>query len=54
MWFNKRKQLTVEQVLEIRSSHIPYVFGATKLARKYGVHLDTIKLILARRTWGDI
>ena len=43
--------LTEEQVLAIRAEYVPGKVGYKNLGKKYGVHYQTIKEIVTRKTW---
>lgn len=45
---------TNSEVMEIRSSHVPYKNSAAKIARERGVHKSCIEKILQRVTWKSI
>jgi group I intron endonuclease len=49
-----RVKLNEIQVLEIRQKHIPGKYGYVKLAKEYGVHDETIRSIILRKTWRHI
>ena len=48
---NGENKLTEDQVRCIRAEYVPGIVGHKRLAKKYGVHAQTIKDILIRRTW---
>ena len=50
----RKTSVTKDQVLEIRSSYIPRVFGYPKLAKKYGVSESCIQAIIERKSWKNI
>ena len=47
-------KLTEQEVKEIREKYVPYVYGAKRLAKEYGVTDGCIKFILKRKTWKHI
>jgi hypothetical protein len=51
---NPCARLTGAQVLEIRRKYQPFIYTQNDLAREYGVHRETIYLLLAGKTWKRI
>ena len=47
-------KLTAEQVKSIRAEYIPYVVTYKMLARKYGVHPETILNVVTRKKWAQL
>lgn len=47
---NGRSKVTEEVVMAIRTRYAAGV-GPRQLAREYGIHRETIRMIVARRTW---
>lgn len=46
-----RAKLTANAVRDIRQNFMRYVRGYNHWARKYGVHLSTIRDVVSYRTW---
>lgn len=44
-------KLTNEAVLEIRRKYQRGVYGYCRLAKEFGVHVETIKPVIRRTTW---
>ena len=53
---NTKTKLTEEQVRELKSLYVPHSqeFGVPSLAKRYGVHPQTINLILRGVTWRGV
>ena len=49
-----QSKLTEQQVLEIRSKHIPYKYTISKLAKEYSVSSYTILNVITRKSWKHI
>ena len=48
---NGQHKLTIAQIQKIREEYVPGLVGYKTLAKKYGVHSQTIKDIITRRNW---
>lgn len=51
---NRCAKLTEAQVLEIRAKYCRNVYGVWRLAKEYGIHRHSIRMILRRQTWKHI
>lgn len=47
-------KLTEKMVKEIREIYVPYVISQRELAKKYGVHEETIQKIITNKSWTHI
>ncbi len=43
---NRKRKLSIDQILEIRKKYNPYVYGKLRLAKEYGVSKTLIHKIL--------
>ncbi len=43
---NRKRKLSIDQILEIREKYNPYVYGKLRLAKEYGVSKTLIHKIL--------
>ncbi len=43
---NRKRKLSIDQILEIREKYNPYVYGKLRLAKEYGVSKNLIHKIL--------
>ena len=51
---NKNSKLTEAQVIEMRRLHAEEACGYKLLARKYGIHVSTVRGILGRHRWKHV
>lgn len=51
---NGKSKLTREKVIEIRRLHAVEGLGYKRIAKRIGVHADTIRAVLNGRTWRNV